>query len=867
MEHAAPDVLGGHVDSAWMTPQSNQDDEYIITQHSQTSTWPHIDEGVTIPFPDSTELHELKAEFFQRRQGDPLGPASKRWEAKAWDWSVALREKHFGKTKRVTGLWQQASKRWSKRLSRLQDSCCAKALMNEIRQGVPLPFVSKPPGRVWSLHNHKNLSERRQQVYEALIEQLDEGSLEGFDVTNGQRPMGLLSLRWVEKSDPSKVRLTLNGRPLNKFFPGEECTINLQTHSQLRPTYVKNQSHVGFDLHNGFFHQQYVKAHRTWVSFRISDKELGHELATRLRSRTLTSWVNGHCYFSYRGLVMGLSPSCQQLQRIMQALMDVWMKCKVSGINWAATNFIDDSMAWMHGAFEGYLELSLRLLAEYTLLGFSLNTSGKSTLFPTRYYCHIGVVINSSSMRFSLPARRSTKMKRCRQELFDKAKVGEKINAKLVARFVGQLWSADIVCHRAVAIMARGITRTISLMLHDSGVNQVTDAKMLKRLLKRVWWGNVVWTDEAQKELDFWMRVDFSKLSAPISYDAVSSGLSAWVASADSGMTSTNETVSSSSFKLSKHVKVFAVDTSDSMSGGGEFIRDGHLWRMTSGMAVRLTPEEVLTSSTLRELLGVERLDLALVPQTCRKLLLLIDSMAAYYCLLNGSRIEELQEIVRRIFLNQLKHNRVLWPIWLRRDSRIIKLCDDMSRWIDRHAQITPSYVFWRANKKANMLWGKGFQLDTCADMHNVQPRDRQTRLPFFSRWPSPHSSGVDMLQQSWRHMVCWCNPPFILLPRVVALMRAQQVCGAVVAPCNEQVSALAGLSSAQHWVRGTFDFNYDQRVDASKVNVTIKSQKLRVFFVDFRQSTHPSSFIDRPAADSFPKLSDPKNIVYQSLT
>ena len=165
-------------------------------------------------------------------------------------------------------------------------------------------------------------------------------------------------------------------------------------------------------------------------------------------------------------------------------------------------------------------------------------------------------------------------------------------------------------------------------MLRDSGIQGEKDVHKLKRLLKRVWWGGeVIWTEEAHRELMFWLQIDFSKLSAPISYDAVGKELSAWVASPATG-------------KLSPGVRVFAVDTSDTMSGGAEFIKEGELWRMTgAGMAVRLGPEEVLTSSTLRELLGVKRLDLALVPLTCKKLIVLLDSMAAVHCLLNGSKV------------------------------------------------------------------------------------------------------------------------------------------------------------------------------------------------------------------------------------
>ena len=274
-------------------------------------------------------------------------------------------------------------------------------------------------------------------------------------------------------------------------------------------------------------------------------------------------------------------------------------------------------------------------------------------------------------------------------------------------------------------------------------------------------------------------------------------------------------------------------------------------------MAVRLRSEEVLTSSTLRELLGVKRLDLALVPLTCKKLIVLLDSMAAVHCLLNGSKVTAIQTIVRDIFLNQLRHNRVLWPMWMRRDTQVIRICDDMSRWVDRHAYVTTPAIFWMANKMAKQIWGCGFQLDTCADMHNAQPIDRQWRLPFFSRWPSPHTSGVDMLQQSWRRKVCWCNPPFPLLPRVTALMRAQRASGAVIAPARGEITRLAGLQRGAQGVVCAFDFNLDGARD----------RRLTVFFLDFRPSQHPPSFHDCISAGDIPGLQNKKAIRYLRLS
>ena len=172
---------------------------------------------------------------------------------------------------------------------------------------------------------------------------------------------------------------------------------------------------------------------------------------------------------------------------------------------------------------------------------------------------------------------------------------------------------ADL-CYRADAVMARGLIRTIATMLRLSEA-ATHDAWKLRYVLKRVWGGVVVWTAEAEEDLSFWLQIDFGNLSAPISHDALSSAATAWVLSPVKGV-------------MAGDVKVFAVDTSNSMSGGGEFFRDGGLWKMRGKMAVRLTPEEVKESSTLRELVGVRRMDLAAVPKKVTKVLVPLDTQA-----------------------------------------------------------------------------------------------------------------------------------------------------------------------------------------------------------------------------------------------
>ena len=391
--------------------------------------------------------------------------------------------------------------------------------------------------------------------------------------------------------------------------------------------------------------------------------------------------------------------------------------------------------------------------------------------------------------------------------------------------------------------MARGLIRTLALMIRSSEAMDESNPNRLRYILRRVWGGNVVWTKEAQLDLDFWLNIDFSKLSAPIAQDAWRERVEKWVVNPLSG-------------KLADDVKVFAVDTSDSMSGGGEFVRDGEIWCMRQGMAVRLARDEIGTSSTLRELLGVLRLDLTLIPDSCTRAVIALDNQAAVAILQRGSRIPELQAIVRKIYLRQVTLNRVLWPVWVRRSKNIIQQCDARSRLVDHHAFQVPARFFWRANKVAITLWGRGFQIDTCADLHNVQPANRAEKLPFYSRWASPHASATDMLQQQWRGYVNWCYPPFVLLPRVLALLREQQACAAVLAPTGTEDLWGRGLRMCKHNVL---------RVLHIPSFCPVGPKNLAVFFLDFASSPPSSRFFNRPSAESLSRGRG-KNVIYSSL-
>jgi hypothetical protein len=398
-------------------------------------------------------------------------------------------------------------------------------------------------------------------------------------------------IRWVEKSGSTRVRITINLRRINEYFAREASSIVLQTLQSQRHKFGLPWA-IGFDQHSSYYQHRYHDSARQWLGFSVHDDEIPAEAKKYLWKhhgvcRHGQSWV-----FTYAGLAMGCAPSCKQYSEPMEALMAHWARCAVRprgatrNATWESTSYIDDS-AFIADSFEAAVELALRLLCEYTMLGFSINFD-KSMILPRREITHLGIRCCSRSRRFSLPPKRVVKLNAAVGDLAEQAVVGEGVPARLVARVVGNLWSVHVVAHRCVAIMCRSMIDTLAVALRRPDLVNCKDPSTLRFLLKQVWAGHVVWTKSASEELHFWQGCDFAALSAPMSFDALRLDLETFF-------------VQPNGTALDPDVQILASDTSDTASGGGEFIAvNCELWQ-ASRFFSPLSDFGVRQSSTYRE--------------------------------------------------------------------------------------------------------------------------------------------------------------------------------------------------------------------------------------------------------------------------
>jgi hypothetical protein len=652
-------------------------------------------------------------------------------------------------------------------------------LLARVRLGEFLPFESQPPVATGLRRNHPELVQKPAVVWETLLEQLQEKAVLPFDTQGGTRvPKGVAPIRWVSKAGSERVRITINMRTINEYFAPESSSIVLQTlHSQRHKFGLK--WNVGFDQHSSYYQHRYRPSERSWLGFSVHDSELPGEAKRYLwkhcgKGRHGQRWV-----FQYSGLAMGCAPSCRQFSEPMEAIMGHWARYglrSVSGADavWDGTSYIDDS-AFMIASFQGAVELVLRLLCDYILLGFSLNFV-KSNLLPRREIVHLGIRCSSRTRRFTLPPKRVCKLDAAMAALQQDAVVGEPVAAKLVARAVGNLWSIHVVAHHCVALMARASINTLAVALRRPDLVTCTDARRLRALLKQVWAGDVLWTAEAQMELDFWRKTDFASLSAPMSFDALDADMHDFFVHPTRGV-------------LADDVQILAADTSDTASGGGEFLAlNGELWQ-ASRMFSPLSSFGIGQSSTYRELEGLIKVTFAVRGSATRRVVLVCDNQATVAILKRGSRIPVLQALAAAFFRQCLSAGVCVFPIWQRRSEKIVAACDDDSRLHDDCAFWLPAHLFWRANAKAKELFGSGFQYDRTSAIACAQPRDCRIKLPYDSRWREPFASGRDCLAQDWRGWVNYCNPPFCLLSRILTLVERQRVVAAVVVPLGTRAT------------------------------------------------------------------------------
>ena len=189
----------------------------------------------------------------------------------------------------------------------------------------------------------------------------------------------------------------------------------------------------------------------------------------------------------------------------------------------------------------------------------------------------------------------------------------------------------------------------------------------LAKILAHFWDGTVAWTPQADRQLRFWLNINFLQLQSPISADVLGK--------------LADTTVEYPQCADPASVSFLFQDASATATGGGvlrcrhrSLVPDHRLF------LALFSSEQQAYSSTLREILGILWCLKATGKSSKKRIIFLCDNWQTCEAIKYGSRIPLIQAAAEEIFAWCIQHGKLCWPVWLPRTHRLIKEADRRSR-------------------------------------------------------------------------------------------------------------------------------------------------------------------------------------------
>ena len=740
--------------------------------------------------PSRDAIFKLVDEIKNLSPHAPLGPLAQQLTSRIRHWFRQIWKFFRGSSIQVTGALEKNMSLWRHHLSNIPKKQRLK-ILELVQYGYRLPWkYGKAPAKpIRSLHNSKDLHLQKDQVWRTIDELIRESSVAPWNVHAHGLPKGMSPIKWVSKTGTSKVRVVFVWCRNNDEFAPDCGACDLPSLHKIRHIWRLFDWQLSTDKHNSFHHVKIHKDDLTWCGFSLHPSELPPAVAPALIRKFGTNFIHrptGRLVFVLKGLPQGATASTAVYNNLSQTVLHGFLSFKHGSQLPRGTVYVDDFKNLMaspllangqrdlHRGFHDALLFQCHFLVRMVRLGFYINID-KTPSVPLLHSEHLGLLCSSPDLTFRETVRGAAKLRAKVIAVRTAVSSSKRVPLKLVASLLGSIYSRKLLMHRAVPIMTRAMFNMLAVKLRLHLKPFYTSKQLTSHIalvLKHAWKGSGTWTADQETELKFWESVPFIAQQAPMNFDAEYLKIRHVITRPDEQPF------------LQRDVHIIGADTSNRATGIARFIfgESGEL-APTHVISIPLAHDEFDLASAVRELLGCLRADLALLPAHITKVIILCDNFATVLFLQRSSSIPDIARLVTKFFLKCLQHSRVVVPLWLPRTHTAIKSVDAASRLIDRHAFHIPARLFWRANKIAIRLWGRGFQIDRAANYLNVMPTDRQVRLPFNSASFHPHTSGADMFRQQWHPFINWCNPPFAMLGRILALLRTQKARAALVVP------------------------------------------------------------------------------------
>ncbi len=440
------------------------------------------------------------------------------------------------------------------------------------------------------------------------------------------------------------------------------------------------------------------------------DLESGYfHLPIRPSDRRLLGFEWRGRWYVFCVLPFGLSSAPFAFTKLMKQLANYWRR---AGLRFL---FYLDDWCFMQRREHEARSLLLKITGDMNAAGLLINRE-KSMKQPEQRIRLLGFWVDSKEGTFRIPEERREKIMGQLQEAMEAKREGKKMAARELASMVGRIMS----CYIALGPVTRIFTRELYACLEE----------------RDSWSGSVELTRGATEEAKFWSK-------AMVKWD----GQAIWPTQL-------------------VHPRVLHVDASDTGWGGWQEGLD-HF-----DACEHFTPEEAAESSTMREMLGLERLLRLLTPEELRgqQVLIYTDNQGASSITKHGSPVKKLNEIAARIFLFCARYSAFLRVSWVPREENI--RADELSKYRSPGDWSICREWFFALDQR----WGP-HDVDRMANATNAQC------AVFNSKWRCQGSSAVNCFTQQWAGHNNWVCPEFSLVEAVLQHMRECRAEGTIIVP------------------------------------------------------------------------------------
>ena len=376
--------------------------------------------------------------------------------------------------------------------------------------------------------------------------------------------------------------------------------------------------------------------------------------------------------------------------------------------------------------------------------GWQINVE-KTLLEPTQRLKHLGILVDTQELMYFSPLTRLEEI----VNIIDLMLNSESIPARKIAGLLGKINSCNKSLGNICNIMSRRTQHVLGKYVNDFG------------------WNTKVRLDfHAKKELQFFKDHIYQYNGQFISVSKTPLKV----------VTFQNkvETFSVDSKVLQSKAKYFVSDASDAAA----FVYN--LEKLDITLDYVFNKQEQSTSSSHRELLSILKffeLETEYLMQCDSGYIVWItDSSNLVLFLKQGSKNIHIQEDIFSIKKYEQKYNVKIYPVWTSRNSDLIKIADDGSRF-------STSTDEWSVNYYAFDSIVRHFQLVPSVDCFSSGTNNFCDR--FFSKVPQTGSAGVNFFCQNLSNSdILWICPPVkLIVPVVKHLESFAQMKGIMLVP------------------------------------------------------------------------------------